>query len=127
MAELVDARVSKTRSLGSAGSIPAARTKPSVNPLGWQLSPSLEQLIQTFGTFSIEHGAKFCVRPISARKSVAILPAQRPDERIAAFLADFAVCVPHPSIESFWVVLIHFHLRSPQQNHAEPQPSVREL
>lgn len=27
MAELVDARVSKTRSLGSAGSIPAARTK----------------------------------------------------------------------------------------------------
>lgn len=40
MAELVDARVSKTRSLGSAGSIPAARTNRSSTAATWLLAPN---------------------------------------------------------------------------------------
>jgi hypothetical protein len=63
--------------------------------------------MEAIDAFALENGFKLRVAAISAREVWAVFVAKRPDERVAALAAGFAVLIAHAPVETFGKVLGH--------------------
>ena len=82
-----------------------ARVTAQERDIATRLATSFQQLVEALQLFVFQDGIEPRIRSIAGGDALAILRAKRPDECIAAFVANLPVLVALSTVEPLWIML----------------------